>query len=154
VIRWLQGRTDINGKKLAVWGDALVKPNPRDAKVTVPLDAPNLPRYAEPGGALLAALAGLFEDWVIDSYAIGGCGLDILSRRDFPKSPYVYLPHDAVVPLTAFRIFPPGPVGGGTTNVGEVDTTNRLTRRGDSEELFDTKPADIVKAVMKNLRSP
>jgi hypothetical protein len=119
VIRWLQGRKDIDGKKLAVWGDSFAKVNAADGRFAVPLDAPELPRYAEPGAALLAHLATLYEDGVAHSYAQGGLSRDL--TRDLWSSAYLYVPHDAVVPAGGafgwiyfvdkdsfpFRFFPP-----------------------------------------------
>src|SRR5262249_42218461 len=32
VVRWLQARDGIDGKRVAVWGDSFVKPNAKDAK--------------------------------------------------------------------------------------------------------------------------
>jgi cephalosporin-C deacetylase-like acetyl esterase len=93
VVRWLQERTDLDGNRLAVWGDSFAPPNPPETDLAVPLDAPELPRYAEPGAARLAHLAGLFEDGIRAVEVRGSVG------GGFPfASPYVYVPHDAVVP--------------------------------------------------------
>src|SRR6185437_285032 len=93
VIRWLQTRPRIDGKRLAVWGDSFARTNAAGANVAVPLDAPDLPAIAEPGGAILAGLASLFEPSVTVVYTNGG-----LKSRTILDSPYIYIPHEAVVP--------------------------------------------------------
>jgi hypothetical protein len=94
VIRWLQNRENVDPGKLAVWGDSFAKTNPDDGRFAVPLDAPDLPRYGEPGGALLAALAKLAEPGVVVIHAGGGT----LLARDLLMSAYLYVPHDAIIP--------------------------------------------------------
>jgi hypothetical protein len=93
VVRWLQARDGIDGKKLALWGDSFAKPDPADARLAVPLDL-ETPSASEPGGANLALLAALFEDGVAAVYARGG----IDPADTLTGSPYLYLPLDAVVP--------------------------------------------------------
>lgn len=93
VLSWLGKRDGIDAKRLAVWGDSFAKVNPKDVTVAVPLDVDG-PAISEPGGANLALLAGLFEDDVKVIYARGG----IDPKDPLTGSPYLYLPHDAVVP--------------------------------------------------------
>jgi hypothetical protein len=92
VLAWLRGIADVDGKKLAVWGDSFAAANPPDRKLSAPLDAPDPPAIAEPGAATLALLAGLFED--VAAVHAGGFAPDSAVLG----SPYVYVPHDAVVP--------------------------------------------------------
>ena len=95
VVRWLQSRPEVDGKKLAVWGDSFAEVNSRwGTYPRAPLDAPDLPGYAEPGGAMLAALAAFYEEGVQVVYARGG----LPTYRHLLWSPYLYMPHDAVVP--------------------------------------------------------
>ena len=94
VIRWLQNRKDIDGKRVAVWGDSFADSNARDAKLAVPLEAGDQPAIAEPGGANLALLAELFETDLACVYA--GGGLEYVAF--LPGAPYFYLPHEALVP--------------------------------------------------------
>jgi dienelactone hydrolase len=94
VFGWLKNRTDINPDRLAVWGDSFVPPNPLDSNLAAPLDTPDLPRIAEPGAAGLAALAALYTDGVKAVYTRGG----LRFRSDAFRSPFLYLPHDAVPP--------------------------------------------------------
>jgi cephalosporin-C deacetylase-like acetyl esterase len=94
VIRWLQTREHLDGKKLAVWSDSFAPTNPIDREPAAPLDAPDLPAIAEPGAAFLAVFAGLYEDGVKVVYTRGGLtGFDRILG-----SPYLYVPHDSVVP--------------------------------------------------------
>jgi cephalosporin-C deacetylase-like acetyl esterase len=97
IIRWLRARKNINGKKLVLWGDSFAKVNPDMVRFAVPLDAPDLPQYAEPGGKLLVSLAGLYEGPVTFVYARGG----LFSSRDLWDSAYHYLPHETIVARTA-----------------------------------------------------
>ncbi len=93
VLKWLAARDGLDAKRLAVWGDSFAAVNPKDVTVAVPLDA-ELPAFSDPTGANLALLVGLFEDDVKAIYARGG----IDPKDPLFGSPYLYLPHDAVVP--------------------------------------------------------
>lgn len=95
VIRWVRAKETIDPNRVAVWGDSFAKVNDPTAAVAFPLDSGNLPAVAEPGGAILASLAGAFEDQVV-VYARGG--LATLSAFD---SPYLYVPHESIVPGVA-----------------------------------------------------
>jgi cephalosporin-C deacetylase-like acetyl esterase len=112
VIRWLQKRDGIDGTKVALWGDSFAKANPPDAKFAVPLDAP-LPAISEPGGSKLANYAGMYEP-VAAVYYRGGVDISLLG------SPYVYCPHDTVVPgmfvTTALYVMPHPRKGEGGVN--------------------------------------
>ncbi|HJZ59953.1 MAG TPA: hypothetical protein VKE74_33735 [Gemmataceae bacterium] len=120
VIRWLQARKDIDGKQLAVWGDSFAPTNPKDFNPAVPLDAPDLPNYAEPGAALLARLAAGFPDGVKLYCARGGLFHEVESLA----SPYLYVPHDAIVP-GARTLFVPYPDRASRFMVDVVDFQNR-----------------------------
>ncbi len=91
-IEWLRTVPGIDAKKIAVWGDSFAKVNAADVKVKVPLDLDG-PAVSEPGGAQLALLAGLF-DGLAAVYAGGGLAED----ASIASGPYLYLPHDAVIP--------------------------------------------------------
>jgi hypothetical protein len=60
----------------------------------VPLDAPDLPGYAEPGGAALVLLAGLYETGVKAVHTHGG----MLANATILFEPYVYVPHEVIIP--------------------------------------------------------
>ena len=95
VIGWLRIRPEIDAKKIGVWGDSFATVNPPESALAVPLDLEG-PSIGEPGGAQLALLAGLFEETVA-VYASGGIAPD----ATIAGSPYLYLPHDAVIPAPA-----------------------------------------------------
>jgi len=142
VIRWLQSRNDIDGGKIVLWGDSFAKVNADDARFVMPLDAPDLPYYAEPGGANLTALVTLFEPVVVVAYTRGG----ISWMWDLWESPYLYVPHDAIIPGSGHLSYIPF----NRVNPGaEVDFWN--TRFVKVSEQSLTKQADkIVIQLRKN----
>jgi len=85
----------IDNKRIALWGDSFATINPRDRDVAVPMPADNEPPYSEPLGHILVLLAALFED---DVQAVVSNRGGLVSFRSVLKSPFVYLPHDVVVP--------------------------------------------------------
>ena len=93
VIRWLRSSDQVDGRKLAVWGDSFAREIPVNGNpVAEPLDADVLPATAEPGGALLAILAGAFEDDTV-VYARGG-----VRWASLGQSPYLWVAHESVLP--------------------------------------------------------
>jgi hypothetical protein len=115
VLGYLRGRPDLDGAKVALWGDSFAPANPSDRKLEVPLDAQRLPDQAEPLGALLALFGALFEDNSVGGetppnprvqavYARGG----LLGYDSLLNGPFCYVPHDAVVPgaMTAGDLLP------------------------------------------------
>src|SRR5205085_17942 len=56
LIAHLRKHADIDGGRIALWGDSLARVNPPDRLLEVPLDADSLPDLAEPGCSLLALL--------------------------------------------------------------------------------------------------
>ncbi len=93
VIRYLATREDVDSSRLAVWGDSFAPANPAEF-VDPPLRTRFTPPHAEPAGAMLAMLAGLFEDNV---RAVVGRGC-LTSYAAILDAPAFYVPHDAVVP--------------------------------------------------------
>jgi cephalosporin-C deacetylase-like acetyl esterase len=94
VLAWLRSRDDIDGKRIALWGESFVPPNPPDTDFRVPYDVDGRPQQSEPGPALLAMLGALYDDDVRSVYARGG----LAELRSMLGSPMVYAPHDALVP--------------------------------------------------------
>jgi len=94
VLRHLRRRADLDAGRVALWGDSFAPTNPAGRDLAVPLDADPYPGQAEPLGGLLALLGGLFED-SIRAVSVRGSltGFDSLLR-----SPFCYVPHDAVIP--------------------------------------------------------
>jgi dienelactone hydrolase len=94
VMVWLKGRKEIDGARIALWGDSFASANPGDAKLQVPWDAADTPLHGEPGMSVLVALAAVvFETDVRASFARNKLDVDSVLA-----SPYIYLPHDSIVP--------------------------------------------------------
>jgi len=80
--------------RIALWGDSFAPVNPPEPAPQAPWDAAKLPRQSEPGGPLLALLAGALSDTPVRAvYQRGG----LIDYRSVLESPFVYVPHDAVV---------------------------------------------------------
>jgi cephalosporin-C deacetylase-like acetyl esterase len=99
ILHYLRGRPDLDADRLALWGDSTAPVNLPGSRLAVPPDVGKLPHQAEPLGGVLVLLAGLFEEDVRAIYARRG----LASYQDVLKSPFIYLPHDVLVPgaLTA-----------------------------------------------------
>jgi cephalosporin-C deacetylase-like acetyl esterase len=95
VIRWLQARDTIDGKSIAMWGDSFAKTNADDAKFAIPHNIANPNTISEPNGGALAGLAGVYEKDIAVVYTRGQL---VTLPFAFFRSPYVYYPHDAIVP--------------------------------------------------------
>ena len=134
VIRELPAVVAIDGKRIAVWGDSFAKVNPTDATVAVPLDVGG-PAVGEPGGANLALLAGLFEEGVKAVYARGG----IDPKDPLTGSPYMYLPHDAVVPG-------PAPVGSLAPVLAKTKAVKYEATVDAQNRAVGDKPMSVVEA--------
>ncbi len=93
VIAYLKTRNEL-AQEVTLWGDSFAATNSPDRDLKVPLDVDKLPAHAEPLGGLLALLGGLHEDSVRAIYVRGG----LSSYQSLLDSPFVYVPHDAVVP--------------------------------------------------------
>jgi len=94
VLRVLRIRGDVDGKRIALWGDSFAEPNPPDRRFAVPLELDDSPRLAEPMGGLVSLLGALYEEEVRAVHVRGG----LASYRSILESPFVYVPHDAIVP--------------------------------------------------------
>ncbi len=92
VMRYLRGRMDLDGKRLALWGVSLASVN-RPGSLVVPFDAAKYPQQAEPLGGLLALLAALYEN--VEAVHISG---GLLSYRSLLQSSWLHVPADAIVP--------------------------------------------------------
>jgi hypothetical protein len=80
---------------VALWGDSFAPVNPPEPAPQAPWDAAKLPRQVEPGGPLLALLTGALSDTPIRAvYQRGG----LIDYRSVLDSPFLYVPHDAVIP--------------------------------------------------------
>jgi cephalosporin-C deacetylase-like acetyl esterase len=99
VLAHLRTRTDVDARRVALWGESFAPVNAPDTDLKVPYTAAKRPAQSEPVGGLLALLGALYEDGVRAVLARGGLS-DYRSALD---APFTYLPFDAVVPgaLTA-----------------------------------------------------
>ena len=112
-------------------------------RLAVPLDVEG-PAIAEPAGANLALLAGVYEDGVAVVYARGGLADD----GSVFGGAYLYIPHDAIVP---------GPVQVPAVAVpllkmsrlvatdGMVDAQNRAVGKA-------TPPTEVAAGIVKRLK--
>ncbi len=99
-------RKDIDGERIALWGDSLAKVNPADSNLVVPHAIDDQPAQAEPLGGLLALVAaGLGKDSDVGKeLQLAGKFRALYIRRPLAsyasafEGPRVHLPHDAVIP--------------------------------------------------------
>ncbi len=91
---YLRARPDLDGSRIALWGDSYAPVNAPDARIDHPWDAPKLPDFAHPAGAMVALFGMLFEEDVRAAWGRGG----LESFASILGSPYLYIPHDAVIP--------------------------------------------------------
>jgi hypothetical protein len=137
VLRYLRARPDLDGSRVALWGDSFAPANPAEARLEVPWDAPKLPEFAHPAGAMAALFGMLFDEGVKAAYARGG----LESFSSVLRSPFLYVPHDALVPgaLTVGDL--PDVAAAlssrGWRHDGAVDGLNRRT----GPEASDASPA-------------
>jgi cephalosporin-C deacetylase-like acetyl esterase len=97
VLRYLASRGDIDARRIALWGDSFADTNPADfhfdqSEMQEP--GPIAQHQAEPLGALLALLAGLYEDEVAAIAARGG----LVSFRSVLEDRFAHVPQDTIVP--------------------------------------------------------
>jgi dienelactone hydrolase len=138
VIGYLRGRSDVDARRIALWGDSLAPVNAEGTNLQVPLDADKLPAQAEPMGELVALFTALYEPDVKAVYARGG----LAGYESLPHSQFVYVPLDAVVPgaLTAGDLcdvaaaLAPRPL----RLEGLVDGLNRKVKSDELAKVFET----------------
>jgi hypothetical protein len=94
VLRYVRTRPDIDGRRIALWGDSLAQANSQQRDVRVPHGVDPSPSQCEPMGAAVALLAALYEDRLAAVAASGG----LSSFQSALASTFCYVPADAVVP--------------------------------------------------------
>lgn len=94
VLRYLRSRADVDGTRIALWGDSFTQPYDAGENLSAPLEGGESFRHAEPLGAILALLGALFEPDVRAALARGG----LEGYYALLESPFCYVPHDALVP--------------------------------------------------------
>jgi hypothetical protein len=92
VLDYLSRRSELDGKRLALWGEGFARANLPNQNVAVPLDVEQ-PHQAEPLGGILAALAPAFHSDIAAVVVRGG----LVSYHSLLDSPFCCVPHDAVV---------------------------------------------------------
>ncbi|MCX6625128.1 MAG: hypothetical protein NTY38_29525, partial [Acidobacteria bacterium] len=97
VLAWVARRPDLDGTRVAVWGDSPAPANSSRLLLDESLNAamgPDIQYQAEPLGGLLAVLAGLYEERVRAVAVRGGLTgfLSVLEDR------FAYVPGDVIVP--------------------------------------------------------
>lgn len=90
---YLRTRPDVDGRRLALWGDSLVAPNPAVAPMK-PHGIDHPTASPEPAGALLALLAALHEDQVAAIVVRGA----VYAFQSALETPDCSLPADVVLP--------------------------------------------------------
>jgi len=94
VLKYLRTRKDLDPHTFSLWGDSFTPPNTADTDFQVPKRVNGRPKFSEPLGGLLAMLGALYEDDVKSVYIHG----NLSGYHDVLSAPYVYIPHDVVVP--------------------------------------------------------
>jgi dienelactone hydrolase len=93
-LQWLRASKNIDGQRIALLGDNLGPVNGPDHPVSVPHDAAKAPEVGDPFGGALAALSALYDPNIKAIAVRGG----IFNLRSTLRSPFLYLPHDALIP--------------------------------------------------------
>jgi hypothetical protein len=132
VLRYLRQRPEVDGRRIALWGDSFAPVNAPERALNVPYTAASRPAQSEPLGGLLALLGALFEDEVRAVYARGG----LSDYHSVLRQSFCYLPHDAVVPgvLTA----------GDLCDVAAAVAPRPLWLEGTVDGLNRTVPVEVL----------
>ncbi len=94
VLAYLKNRNDVAAGQFSLWGESFASVNPPKTNFQVPHAVDGRPQQPEPLGGLLALLGALFDDDVQRVYVRGG----LVGYQSVLESPFVYIPHDVVVP--------------------------------------------------------
>ena len=94
ILSYLRTRSDLNARRIAVWGDSFAAANSPGRNLRIPLGVPEEPPLSEPLGGLLGLLTALYEKDVQAVYARGG----LTSFESVLQDQFCYLPHDVIIP--------------------------------------------------------
>ena len=96
VLQFLRSRKDLDAGRIALWGDSFAPVNPTGKDHAAPFDVANGPKSSEPLGGLLVLFTALFEGEkeIRAVYARG----TLVSYESLLESPYLYVPHDVIIP--------------------------------------------------------
>ena len=143
VLAYLGTRADLDSGRIALWGDTPAPPNPDRILDEVPgwQIGPEIQHQAEPAGALLAILAGLYEDNVRAVAARGGLAGYLALLQDN----FAYVPNDVIVP----SILEKGDVADAVAAIAPrpllleatVDGRNRLLSETSLRSWFAAQPS-------------
>ena len=138
VLKYLRTRKDLDPHNFSLWGDSFTPPNAIDTDFQVPKRVNGRPKFSEPLGGLLAMLGALYEDDVKSVYIHGS----LSGYRDVLTAPYIYIPHDVVVP----GVLPKGDLVDLATSL----THCRLRLDGLVDGLNRTIALDDVRTIYKS----
>jgi hypothetical protein len=93
ILGYLQSRDDIDGRRVAVWGESFAEVNSLKF-VDPPMQTENSAKQAEPMGAMVALLLALFEDDVQAVVARGG----LTGYASLMEGPACHVVMDVIVP--------------------------------------------------------
>jgi hypothetical protein len=139
VLAYLAARQDIDGRRLALWGDSFAPTNPPRLLVDELIGwqiGPEIEYQAEPLGALLALLGALYEDSVRAASAVGG----LVAYASILEDQFAYVPNDIIVP-GILEVADVADIAGALSPrplliQGFVDGRNRLAAEPDLENRF------------------
>ncbi|NWG12547.1 MAG: hypothetical protein HXY20_03330 [Acidobacteria bacterium] len=94
LLRYLRTRSDLDARRIAVWGDSLAAANAPDRDLRIPYGIQGAPSISEPLGGLLGLLTAVYEMDVRAVYARGG----LIGFASVLQDQFCYLPHDVVIP--------------------------------------------------------
>jgi cephalosporin-C deacetylase-like acetyl esterase len=100
VLAWLGSRPEIDRKRIALWGDSDVPPNPQRMLMDEAAGwrlSPEIDRQAEPLGGLLALFGALYED----SVAAVAVRRGLSGYATLFDDAFTYVPSDIIVPDSA-----------------------------------------------------
>ncbi len=137
VLKYLRTRKDLASRGFALWGDSFAAPNPADTNFQVPKRVNGRPAFSEPLGGLLVMLGALFEDDVTAVYSHG----NLSGYLDTLTSPYVYIPHDVVVPGVL--------TGGDLADLAAALAPCPMRLDGVVDGLNRTLALDVVRSIYK-----
>jgi hypothetical protein len=97
VLRYLTTRSDVDSKRIAVWGDSFAGVNPSGMLIDQSVNqqpGPQVIHQAQPSGSLLALLTAFYEDDVRAVAVRGG----LVSYLSVLRDRFCYVPQDIIVP--------------------------------------------------------
>jgi len=94
VLDYLEKRPDIDGQRIALWGESFAPANGVKQYLDSPHETEKYPQIGEPGATTLAIFGKLYHPSVKAILGRGGLVLNSLTTRDA----FLYVPHDSLPP--------------------------------------------------------